>query len=58
MKLEWSVFALSDRDGIFDYLEADSPRSVIRVDEAIANAAERLIDFSRKWATWPYHRNA
>jgi toxin ParE1/3/4 len=45
VKLEWSAFALSDREGIFDYIEADSPRSAIRVDEAIANAAERLIDF-------------
>jgi toxin ParE1/3/4 len=45
VKLEWSAFALSDRDDIFDYIEADSPRSAIRVDEAIANAAERLINF-------------
>jgi addiction module RelE/StbE family toxin len=45
VKLEWSAFALSDREGIFDYIEADSPRSAIRVDEAIANAAERLINF-------------
>jgi plasmid stabilization system protein ParE len=45
VKLEWSAFALSDRDDIFDYIEADSPRSAIRVDEAIANAAERLLDF-------------
>ena len=45
MKLEWAAFALSDRDNIFDYIEADSPRSAIRVDEAIASAAERLLDF-------------
>jgi toxin ParE1/3/4 len=47
VKLEWSAFALSDRDNIFDYIEADSPRSAIKVDEAIANAAERLVDFPK-----------
>ncbi len=45
MKLEWSVFALSDRDGIFDYIEADSPRSAVKVDDAIAEAAELLLVF-------------
>lgn len=45
MKLEWSVFALADRDGIFDFIEADSPRSAIKVDGAIEAQAERLIDF-------------
>lgn len=45
MKLEWSVFALADRDGIFDFIEADSPRSAIKVDSAIDAQAERLIYF-------------
>jgi addiction module RelE/StbE family toxin len=45
VKLEWSVFALADRDGIFDFIEADSPRSAIKVDGAIEAQAERLIDF-------------
>ncbi|MGN6209997.1 type II toxin-antitoxin system RelE/ParE family toxin [Asticcacaulis sp.] len=45
MKLEWSVFALADRDGIFNFIEADSPRSAINVDSAIEAQAERLIDF-------------
>ncbi len=45
MKLEWSAFALADRDGIFDYIEADSPRAAVTVDKAIADAAKRLIDF-------------
>jgi len=45
VKLEWSVFALADREGIFDYIEADSPRAAIEVDNAIAAAAKRLIDF-------------
>lgn len=45
MKLEWSVFALADRNGIFDFIEADSPRSAIKVDSAIEAQAERLVDF-------------
>ena len=27
MHLEWSVFALADREAIFDYIEADNPAS-------------------------------
>ena len=45
MNLEWSVFALADRDDIFDFIEADSPRSAIRVDSAIEAQTERLVDF-------------
>lgn len=45
MKLEWSAFAFSDREGIFDYIEADSPRAAVAVDDAIAEAAGRLLDF-------------
>lgn len=45
MKLEWSVFALADRDGIFDFIEVDSPRAAIRVDSTIEAQAERLVDF-------------
>ena len=35
MHLEWSLFALSDREAIFDYIEADSPRAAISVDDRI-----------------------
>ena len=45
MKLEWSAFSFADRDSIFDYIEADSPRAAIAVDDAIAKAARQLIDF-------------
>jgi len=44
VKLEWSPFAFADRDGIFDYIEADSPRAAVAVDDAIEKAAGRLID--------------
>ncbi|UFW92126.1 type II toxin-antitoxin system RelE/ParE family toxin (plasmid) [Bradyrhizobium barranii] len=45
MKLVWSRFALFDRDGIFSYIEAENPRAAVHVDEQIANAARRLLDF-------------
>lgn len=45
MKLVWSAFALSDRDTIFTYIEADNPLAAILVDERIVAAVRRLIDF-------------
>lgn len=45
MKLVWSAFALADRDGIFTHIEAESPRAAIVVDERIAAAARRLVEF-------------
>ncbi|MGY3440828.1 MULTISPECIES: type II toxin-antitoxin system RelE/ParE family toxin [unclassified Bradyrhizobium] len=45
MKLLWSRFALSDRDDIFSYIEAENPRAAVHVDEQIADTARRLLDF-------------
>ena len=45
MKLVWSPYALSDRDTIFSYIEADNPRAAVHVDEQIAVAVQRLIEF-------------
>jgi plasmid stabilization system protein ParE len=45
VKLVWSAFALADRDGIFTHIEVDNPRAAIVVDERIAAAARRLVDF-------------
>ena len=45
MKLKWSPYAQSDRIKIYDYIEADSPRSAILVDERIQNAISGLIKF-------------
>ncbi len=45
MRLEWSQFALDDRDTIFDYLEADSPQAAIIVDERIREQVEGLAKF-------------
>lgn len=45
MKLVWSPYALSDREAIFSYIETESPRVAVHVDEQIAAAARRLIEF-------------
>lgn len=42
MKLEWSAWAQADRDAIFDYIEADSPRAAITVDERIRERGRAL----------------
>ncbi len=38
MKLTWSAFALSDRDAIFTYIEADNPAAAVLIDEWIVIA--------------------
>jgi len=45
VKLEWSHFALNDREIIFDYVEAESPRSAVMIDETIETTADQLIAF-------------
>lgn len=45
MKLEWSVFAITDREQIFDYIEADNPHAAIVVDDHIEEQVEKLIQF-------------
>ena len=43
MRLEWSRFALEDRDQIFDYIEQDNPRAAVAVDDRIREQAELLV---------------
>ncbi|MGA2538979.1 MAG: type II toxin-antitoxin system RelE/ParE family toxin [Terracidiphilus sp.] len=45
MHLEWSAYALADREAIFDYIEADSPRAAISVDQRIQSCVENLQRF-------------
>lgn len=45
MELEWTVFALEDRNSIFDYIEADSPQAAVIVDDRIEEQVERLLQF-------------
>ena len=44
-RLEWSALAMSDRAAIFDYIEGDSPRAAIVVDERIRTQVEALAKF-------------
>jgi len=45
MLLEWSVFAMAGREAIFDYIEADSPRAAMAVDDRIEASVEGLAQF-------------
>ena len=43
MKLKWSVLALSDREAIFSYIEADRPQAAVRIDVRIETELEVLV---------------
>jgi addiction module RelE/StbE family toxin len=45
VRLEWSAFAIEDRDGIFDYIEEDSPRAAVVVDDRISTQVSQLLQF-------------
>ncbi|GLK70179.1 type II toxin-antitoxin system RelE/ParE family toxin [Ancylobacter dichloromethanicus] len=45
MKLVWSAWPLSDRDGIFSHIEADNASAAVSIDERTAGAVRRLCDF-------------
>ncbi len=42
MKIVWSLLAISDREAIFDYIEADSPRTAAQIDDQI----------EARWISW------
>lgn len=45
MRLVWSRLSLQDRDAIFDYILAFNATAAAEMDERIASAARRLLDF-------------
>ena len=45
MKLVWAQRALEDRRAIFDYIETDGPDTAMMIDDRIAAATLRLLDF-------------
>jgi toxin ParE1/3/4 len=45
VKLEWTAAAISDRERIYRYIEADNPRAAILLDERFRNVAARLKAF-------------
>lgn len=45
MLIEWSAWAIADRSAIFDYIEADSPKTAIAVDSRIEKQVKALARF-------------
>ncbi len=45
MRLFWAQYALDDRNAIFTYIESENPNAAVHVDEEIARAVRRLLDF-------------
>jgi addiction module RelE/StbE family toxin len=45
MTLEWSPFAVADREAIFDYIASDSPSAAVAVDERIETHINSLAAF-------------
>ena len=45
MKIVWSLFAIADREAIFDYIEADSPRAAARIDDQIEIQVDQMARF-------------
>jgi len=45
VRLEWSAFAIEDRDAIFDYIEEDSPHAAVLVDDRIRVQVRQLLQF-------------
>ena len=44
MQLYWTSLALADREAIYDYIEADNPRSALSLDELFTEKVSRLVD--------------
>lgn len=42
MRIIWGLLAISDREAIFNYIEADSLRVAIKVDDRIEAQIDRL----------------
>lgn len=43
-KLFWTPEAIHDRDGIYNFIEADNPAAALALDELFAEKAGRLVD--------------
>ncbi len=48
MKIEWETEAHEDRVSIYDYIDADKPRSAIEVDDRILKAINSLKRFPER----------
>ncbi len=45
MNLVWSALALNDRIETFHYIASDNASAAMKVDDAIEEAAQQLVDF-------------
>jgi toxin ParE1/3/4 len=45
VKLVWTRFAFADREQIFSHIEAHNPLAAVHIDEQIARAVQRLLEF-------------
>jgi len=45
VKLEWSLFAIEDRNNIFDYVEQDNPYAAVIIDKRIDEQTRALLQF-------------
>jgi len=45
MRVEWSIFAIEDREAIFDYIEQDNPGAAAAVDDRIEQQVDTLERF-------------
>jgi toxin ParE1/3/4 len=43
VKLVWTPEASTDREAIYDYIEADNPKAAIKLDEQFAQRAAQLL---------------
>jgi plasmid stabilization system protein ParE len=42
VKLEWTHLALTDRDRLFDYIEAEHPYAAVMLDERLLKQTQQL----------------
>jgi addiction module RelE/StbE family toxin len=47
VRIEWTHAAVSDREDIYDYIEAENPRAAVALDERFRSAAARIGRFPR-----------
>ena len=40
----WTLGAVQDRDGIYDYIEADNPAAALTLDDLFSEKARLLVD--------------
>ena len=47
-RIEWSQYAIEDREIVFDYIEQENPQAAVSVDEKISSQVQQLIEFPER----------